>query len=92
MWNMWAKPTCLHSYGWLKVLTSQYKSLEELEDKLFTAFTGNPFNFGIKVAKDTKMGWVFFLAHILSIYWTIKKVGLLVVTISEKSHVKFNVS
>lgn len=37
-----------------------------MEDKLLTAFTGNPFNFGIKVAKGTKI-----LAQILSIYWTI---------------------
>lgn len=30
-----------------------------MEDKLLMAFTGNPFSFGIKVAKDTKMG-IFF--------------------------------
>lgn len=30
-----------------------------MEDKLFMAFTGNPFNFAIKVAKDTKMAFFF---------------------------------
>lgn len=28
-----------------------------MEDKLLMVFTGNPFNSGIKVAKDTKMGF-----------------------------------
>lgn len=33
-----------------------------MEDKLLMAFTGNPFNFVIKVAKDTKMGCYFFFS------------------------------
>lgn len=38
----------------------------------------------------TKMDFV--LVYIVFIYWTIKNIGLSVVTISEKNHVKFNVS
>lgn len=60
----------------------------------FMAFTGNPFNFGIKVAEDTKMGWFFFFpsTYFIHIVDYKKILGLLVVTTSEKSHVKFNVS
>lgn len=60
-----------------------------MEDKLLMAFIGNPFNFGIKVAKDT----IFFLSstyfiHILGY----KKYRSTCSHNIEKKHVKFNVS
>lgn len=43
-----------------------------MEDKLLMAFTGNPFNFGIKVAKDTIFFSSTYFIHILDYkkYWS----------------------
>lgn len=66
------------------------KSIQEMEGPdLLWFFLGILLTLALKLL-DTKMDFV--LVRTVFIYWAIKNIGLLVVTISEKSHVKFNVS